>query len=146
MAKKIGFALGAGGSRGVAHIGFLKAMEEMGITPDFVTGSSMGAVVGACYAIGLSPDKMIDEVLKLRFSDIFDLSLNPIGSGALLRAKRTVLLSDSTAAALQAQCLQFPTLRATSEAMCRKVLWKFPSMQRVSLMLPAQWARMAFSP
>ncbi len=88
MAKKIGFALGAGGSRGVAHIGFLKAMEEMGITPDFVTGSSMGAVVGACYAIGLSPDKMIDEVLKLRFSDIFDLSLNPIGSGALLRAKR----------------------------------------------------------
>lgn len=88
MANKIGFALGAGGSRGVAHIGFLKAMEENGIKPDFIVGSSMGAVVGACYAVGLSPDKMIEEVEKLKFSDIFDLSLNPIGSGALLRAKK----------------------------------------------------------
>ncbi len=88
MDKKIGFALGAGGSRGVAHIGFLKAMEENGIYPDFVVGSSMGAVVGGCYSVGLSPDKMIEEVDKLKFSDIFDLSLNPIGSGALLRAKK----------------------------------------------------------
>ena len=45
--KKLGFALGAGGSRGVAHIGFLQAMEEADIRPDFITGCSMGSVVGS---------------------------------------------------------------------------------------------------
>lgn len=86
--KKLGFALGAGGSRGVAHIGFLRAMEEEGIYPDFISGTSMGSVVGACYASGLSPDYMEKEILKLKFSDIFDLSLNPIGNAALLRSQK----------------------------------------------------------
>ena len=48
--RKLGFALGSGGSRGVAHIGFLQAMEEAGIRPDMITGCSMGSVVGAAYA------------------------------------------------------------------------------------------------
>ncbi len=88
MSKKLGFALGAGGSRGVAHVGFLKAMEENGIKPDYIAGTSMGSVVGACYALGMSPDEMIKEVEKLKFSEIFDLSINPIKNGALLRAKK----------------------------------------------------------
>jgi NTE family protein len=88
MAKKLGFALGAGGSRGVAHIGFLKAMEEEGIIPDYISGCSMGSVVGACYSMGMSPDQMMTEINKLKFSDIFDLSINPLGNGALLRAKK----------------------------------------------------------
>ena len=88
MSKKLGFALGAGGSRGVAHIGFLKAMEEEGIVPDYISGCSMGSVVGACYALGMKPDDMIKEINALKFADIFDLSLNPLGNGALLRAKK----------------------------------------------------------
>ena len=88
LKKKLGFALGAGGSRGVAHIGFLKAMEEEGITPDFIAGTSMGSVVGACYAKGLTIEKMQTIVKKLKFSDIFDLSLNPIKNGALLRSQK----------------------------------------------------------
>ena len=88
MSKKLGFALGAGGSRGVAHIGFLKAMEENGIVPDYISGCSMGSVVGACYAMGMSPDQMMEEVSKLKFTDIFDLSLDPFRNGALLRAKK----------------------------------------------------------
>ena len=88
MAKKLGFALGAGGSRGVAHIGFLRAMEENGIKPDFIAGTSMGSVVGACYAKGITTENMQNIVKKLKFSDIFDLSLNPIGNGALLRSQK----------------------------------------------------------
>ncbi len=88
MTKKLGFALGSGGSRGVAHIGFLKAMEERGVKPDYISGTSMGSVVGACYALGMSPDDMMKEIDKLKFSEIFDLSINPIGNGALLRAKK----------------------------------------------------------
>ncbi|MBO7149613.1 MAG: patatin-like phospholipase family protein [Clostridia bacterium] len=88
MAKKLGFALGSGGSRGVAHIGFLRAMEEEGIVPDFVSGCSMGAVVGSCYAKGYTTKYMEEIVKKLKFSDLLDLSLVPIKNGALLRSKK----------------------------------------------------------
>ena len=67
--KKLGFALGAGGSRGVAHIGFLEAMEEEGIKPDYITGCSMGAIVGGAYAAGVSIEQIKHVVLKLRLLD-----------------------------------------------------------------------------
>jgi NTE family protein len=44
---KIGYALGGGGARGAAHIGVLKALEQHGILPDVVAGTSAGALVGA---------------------------------------------------------------------------------------------------
>ena len=88
MKKKLGFALGAGGSRGVAHIGFLMAMEEEGIKPDYISGTSMGSVVGACYALGMTPRHMRDVVKRLKFSDIFDLSINPLANAALLRSQK----------------------------------------------------------
>ena len=47
MKRTLGLALGAGGARGIAHIGFLKALEEEGIRPDYLSGSSMGSIVGA---------------------------------------------------------------------------------------------------
>lgn len=61
--KTLGFALGAGGACGVAHVGFLRAMEEAGIVPDYITGCSMGAIVGVAYASGMS----IDEIQKILF-------------------------------------------------------------------------------
>ncbi len=70
MKKKLGFALGSGGSRGVAHIGFLRAMEEKGIRPDYIVGCSMGSVVGAAYASGFPLDKMEEAVKKLRLLDL----------------------------------------------------------------------------
>ena len=50
---KIGLALGSGGSRGLAHIGVIKALEENNIPIDFIAGSSIGAMVGGFYAAGL---------------------------------------------------------------------------------------------
>lgn len=85
MRKKLGFALGAGGSRGVAHIGFLQAMDEAGIRPDFITGCSMGAVVGACYAAGVSPKAMKDVALKLKFGDVAAFTAAPFHRGGLLK-------------------------------------------------------------
>jgi len=52
--KKIGLALGAGGAKGLAHILMLEAFDELGIKPHIITGSSMGAVIGALYASGRS--------------------------------------------------------------------------------------------
>lgn len=56
---KLGLVLSGGGVRGVAHIGAIKALEEHDIHPDIVSGSSAGAVVGALYCAGFSPEEMM---------------------------------------------------------------------------------------
>ena len=70
MRKTLGFALGAGGSRGIAHIGFLQAMEEHGIKPDYIAGCSMGSVVGAAYAAGVDMNTMKRAAFGLRMLDL----------------------------------------------------------------------------
>ncbi len=72
MSKKLGLALGAGGARGAAHIGFLQALEEEGIKPDVITGCSMGAVVGGGYAAGLTVEELLSSIRELKASDIID--------------------------------------------------------------------------
>lgn len=58
FAQKIGVVMSGGGASGITHIGVLKALEEHGIPIDYVTGTSIGAVVGAFYAAGYSPEEM----------------------------------------------------------------------------------------
>ena len=61
--KKIGLALGGGGVRGVAHVPVLELFDELGIKPSIISGSSMGALIGALYASGMS-GKQIKERIK----------------------------------------------------------------------------------
>lgn len=77
--KSLGLALGSGGSRGIAHIGFLQALEEAEIRPDFISGCSMGSVVGAACAAGVSPQDMRRAACSLRFFDLFDVTRKPGG-------------------------------------------------------------------
>jgi NTE family protein len=62
-AQKVGLVLSGGGAKGITHIGVIKALEENNIPIDYVAGTSMGAIVGGMYAMGMSPDEMI-AVLK----------------------------------------------------------------------------------
>ncbi len=55
---KIGLVLSGGGAKGLAHIGAIKVLEEAGIKPDFIAGTSMGSIVGGLYAIGYSPGQI----------------------------------------------------------------------------------------
>jgi NTE family protein len=55
---KIGLVLSGGGAKGLAHIGILKFLEEAGITPDFITGTSMGSIIGGLYATGYSAEEI----------------------------------------------------------------------------------------
>lgn len=55
---KVGLVLSGGGARGAAHVGVIRLIEEMQIPIDYVTGTSMGAIVGALYAIGYTADEM----------------------------------------------------------------------------------------
>ncbi len=88
MSKKLGLALGGGGARGVAHIGVLQALEENGIKPDYISGTSMGTVVGACYAKGITILEMLDVVAKLKPLDIVDVGVNGMTKLGLLRSKK----------------------------------------------------------
>lgn len=56
--QSVGLVLSGGGARGLSHIGVIKALEENNIPIDYVTGTSMGAIIGALYAIGLTPEEM----------------------------------------------------------------------------------------
>jgi NTE family protein len=64
---KIGLALSGGGSLGMAHIGVLKVMEEAGLRPDYITGVSMGSIVGGFYAIGYSADSLHKIVKEMNW-------------------------------------------------------------------------------
>ncbi|MEQ8423659.1 MAG: patatin-like phospholipase family protein [Cyclobacteriaceae bacterium] len=59
---KIGLALSGGGARGVAHVGVLKALEELGIKISIISGTSAGSIVGSLYAYGHKPDKIFDII------------------------------------------------------------------------------------
>ena len=56
--QKVGLVLSGGGAKGLAHIGVLKALEENHIPIDYITGTSMGGIVGALYAAGYSPSEI----------------------------------------------------------------------------------------
>lgn len=67
MNKQIGITLSGGGARGVAHLGILQALEEFGVKPSIISGTSAGAVAGAFYAMGFSPKEILEIVKKGQF-------------------------------------------------------------------------------
>lgn len=58
FAQKVGLVLSGGGAKGCTHIGVIRALEENGIPIDYIAGTSVGAVIGALYSMGYSPDEM----------------------------------------------------------------------------------------
>jgi NTE family protein len=66
-AQKVGLVLSGGGARGAAHIGVIKALEENNIPIDYVAGTSIGAIIGSLYAMGYTPDEMLELILSDEF-------------------------------------------------------------------------------
>lgn len=85
-APKIGLALGSGGARGWCHIGVLKGLAEIGVTPDVVAGTSMGSLVGAAWAGGrlTELEDWVRALTPTRFLRLMDVSLR---SGGLVEAR-----------------------------------------------------------
>jgi NTE family protein len=75
----IGVALGGGFARGIAHIGVLKVLEEEGIPVRAVTGTSVGALIGACYCSGLSLAEMQEVAHSVRFTTFARWTLSRFG-------------------------------------------------------------------
>src|SRR5712675_869895 len=56
---RIGLTLSGGGAKGLAHIGILKAIDSAGLAVDYITGTSMGSIIGSLYAAGYSADSIL---------------------------------------------------------------------------------------
>lgn len=67
----IGIALSGGGARGIAHLGVLKALNEAGIYPEIVSGTSAGAIIGGFYCSGFSPEEILRIIIKTNMFSIF---------------------------------------------------------------------------
>jgi NTE family protein len=74
----IGIAFGAGGARGIAHVLMIEALDELGVKPSIISGSSIGAVVGAFYAAGFSAKEMreiLNQLINPKSDSVFDFLL-----------------------------------------------------------------------
>ncbi len=60
---RLGLVLSGGGAHGIAHLGVIKVMEEAGLRPDYITGVSMGSIIGGLYSVGYSADS-IEKILE----------------------------------------------------------------------------------
>ena len=69
---KLGLTLSGGGAKGLAHIGVLKVLEEEGIEPDFITGTSMGSIIGGLYAIGYTASDLEEKTKSIPWDDYFN--------------------------------------------------------------------------
>ena len=69
---KLGIAFGGGGARGYYHAGALKRLLELGYAPDMVSGTSVGSVVAAMYAAGLTVDQMLEAFRELNLKDFLE--------------------------------------------------------------------------
>jgi NTE family protein len=74
-APNVVLVLGSGGPRGFAHIGVIKVLEEMGVKPDFIVGSSVGALVGALYAGGFRARELEQMAYDLGMIEFFEWNM-----------------------------------------------------------------------
>lgn len=76
---KVGLALGSGAARGYAHIGVIKVLEKHGVPIDLITGSSIGSLIGALYASGLSVDYIESMAYRIKRRHWVDITFPKLG-------------------------------------------------------------------
>lgn len=87
---KYGIALGGGGARGYAHLGVLQALEEKGIKPDIIAGTSAGAITGAYIAAGKSPREAFELFSEHKLIDFVQVKMPKTGLMNLDRLKNSL--------------------------------------------------------
>lgn len=91
---KIGVALSGGGARGIAHLGVVKALQELGYEIEAYSGTSAGAIASVFLAAGLTPDEVLKKLLSLNIYSLLRLNLSTpgiLGNAALHRLIETHL-------------------------------------------------------
>lgn len=96
--KKVMLVLGGGSARGVAHIGVLKVLDREKIPIDMIVGTSMGALIGAAYSVGVSIAEMEEKASKFSVNKLLDPTIPSMGLLAGDRLEKTIrsLIDDMT--------------------------------------------------
>lgn len=84
-------ALGGGGARGLSHIGVIRKLEELGAAPSHIAGTSMGAIIGALYALGKTSHEMEGVIKDLKMTKLVDVDFKK----GLLKGKKVEGFLDS---------------------------------------------------
>lgn len=141
---RIGLALGSGSARGWAHVGVIQALEQAGIRPDLVCGTSAGALVGAAYAAG-ELGRFEQWLLGLRIADIvsfMDVRLN----GGMLKGEKLMEFFRRTFVDRPIEALDMPFGAVATELHTGAEIWlregSTTEAIRASIALPALFAPM----
>jgi NTE family protein len=118
---RIGLALGSGSARGWAHIGAIRALEERGVKPDMVCGSSIGALVGAAYASG-QLDKLEQWCTSLAWTTVVRL-MDLSWSGGLIRGARLFNLFNTILEDVDIDSLPVPYGAVATELASGREVW-----------------------
>jgi len=135
---RIGLALGSGSARGWAHIGAIRALEERGVKPDIICGSSIGALVGAAYASG-QLDKLEKWSTSLAWTTVVRL-MDLSWSGGLIRGARLFNLFNTILDDVDIEQLAVPFGAVATELGSGREVWlrhgKMLDAVRASCALP----------
>jgi NTE family protein len=82
---RIGYVFSGGGAKGMAHVGVLKVLEEVGLEPDYITGTSMGSIMGGLYSIGYSADEISEIIETVDWNQVLT---NEIPSNQVLMGRK----------------------------------------------------------
>ena len=136
LREPFSLVLSGGGLKGLAHIGVLKALEERDLSPQLVVGSSMGSLVAAAWAAGMSIKEMTDRGLAVRRRDIFqvahvDMAFKRLRSPAVYRREPLDALIHSLVGDLTFDRLKRRLLINTVELNSgMQVLWGLPGLRQ----------------
>ncbi|TMH63498.1 MAG: patatin-like phospholipase RssA [Betaproteobacteria bacterium] len=135
---RIGLALGAGSARGWAHIGAIRALEERGVKPDLICGTSIGALVGAVYASG-ELDQLESWVTGLAWTQVVRL-MDITWKGGLIRGQRLFNLFRATFQDREISELAIPFGAIATELSSGREIWlregKLLDVVRASIATP----------
>ena len=93
--KRIGLVLSGGTARGLAHVGILKVLEEEKVPVEYVTGTSMGSIIGGLYSVGYTPDEIEKIASEMDWLALFNDSIERKGKGIsrnLIEDRNTMVL------------------------------------------------------
>lgn len=121
--KKFGLTLGSGGARGIAHIGFLKALDENGIKPDYICGCSMGSIVGACYASGMTPDQMYETAKKLKLYQLIALDPFPYNNKGFAQGSKMEKILTKILGNITFDDLKIPFSCVSYDLLAGEIIW-----------------------
>lgn len=143
LGERIALVLSGGGARGVAHAGVLKVLENNGIKPAFIIGTSVGSIVGAAYSAGISPDEMI-EIFEKEEKKFFKLSYyRYFSQKAMTRTLRSIFKKYLPSNEVENTKIPF-YINATDVKRCERII--FSSGDLTELVLASSAIPFLFEP